>query len=288
MTFDPAAFVDDFREEAGEYLRTLDAQLLKLERNPSDPAPVREMLLAAHTIKGSAAMVTLADVAELAHAVEDVLAHLRDEHRQLDRETADLLFQGVDMLRVMIRRATPGTSVPDPARASLAAAVRRRIQDGAEMVPRSVAAARAAAGVSETSPHPAEAPRILVVEDSTTVRMLVMMQLSDAGYRVEASADGEQALAIALEGAYDLVVASNETRSLRGLDLAAALRATPSYCDVPIIFLSSDDNPEHRQRAAEVGIQAYIRKGSPGQWRLVETVRELLSRPAAHRRGGLA
>jgi len=43
--------------------------------------------------------------------------------------------------------------------------------------------------------------------------------------------------------------------------------------------MSSDDNAEHRRLAAEAGVQAYIRKGSLGQRRLVETVRELVATP---------
>lgn len=273
MTFDPTQYAEEFREEAAEHLRMLDAELLRLERNPSDPAPLREMLLAAHTIKGSAAMVTLNDAAELAHAIEDVLVYLRDEQRQLDRETADLLFQGVDLLRALVRDGTTDPSAPDPAGKALAAALRQRIQVGAEMA--ALAGAQRPAA-TETSAQQLIGPRILVVEDSTTVRMLVTMQLADAGYVVEASADGEQALATALAGTFDLVIASSQTRSLGGLDLAAALRATPAYRDVPIILLSSDERPEHRQRAGEIGIQAYVRKGSADQRRLLETVQELL------------
>jgi len=71
-----------------------------------------------------------------------------------------------------------------------------------------------------------------------------------------------------------------ETRSLRGLDLAEALRASPDCHEVPIILMSSDDNPEHRQRAAAAGVQAYIRKGSFGEQRLVAAAQELAGPPS--------
>jgi CheY-like chemotaxis protein len=232
------------------------------------------MLLAAHTIKGSAAMVTLNDAAALAHAIEDVLVYLRDEQRELDRETADVLFQGLDLLRALVRAGRTNPSAPDPAGTSLAMALRDRIQAGSAVA--TTAGAQAPA-TTETSAQPTEARRILLVEDSTTVRMLVTKQLSDAGYVVEARNDGELALATALAGTFNLVIASSQTRSLGGLDLAAALRAAPAYRDVPIILLSSDERPEHRQRADEIGVQAFVRKGSADQRRLVETVRELLA-----------
>jgi chemotaxis protein histidine kinase CheA len=126
MAFDVSAFLDDFRAEATEGVRTLDAQLLKLERDPSDPSPVREMFLSAHTIKGGAAMLGLGNVNELAHAMEDVLAPLRDEHRPLDSATADLLFTALDSLRDLVEQATPGPATPDSARAELVASLRER------------------------------------------------------------------------------------------------------------------------------------------------------------------
>ena len=285
MSFDPGAFMEEFRSEATEHLQTLDGQLLQLERDPSDPRPIREMFLSAHTIKGGAAMLGLTDVRDLAHAMEDVLASLRDERQPLDPETADLLFRTLDMIRELVGQATPGITVPDPMRTSLAAALRQRIEPQAETTGPSDGERMATTGPSRPA---AEARRVLLVEDSPTVRMLTTMQLSEAGFQVDAVADGKQALARALEEAYDLIVASIETQGLRGLELAATLRGAPSCRDLPIIVMSSDDHPEHRRCAAKVGVQAYIRKGSFGQRRLVETAREILARTEAPRRGELA
>ena len=118
-------------------------------------------------------------------------------------------------------------------------------------------------------------PRALLVDDSATVRLLESMVLQEAGYEVDAVADGSEALARALSQAYQLVVTSVETRGLRGLDLAAAVRALPTGRHVPIIVMSSDDDARQRERAAAVGVQAYIRKGSFGERRLLEAAREL-------------
>src|SRR5215212_3852531 len=126
MNFDPAAFLDDFRVEAADRVRDLDAQLLTLERDPSDLRPIREMFIAAHTVKGGAAMLGLSDVQELAHAMEDLLAHVRDQLHPLDSGTADLLFAALDRLGNLIGTAEPGPATPDTARASLVAALRER------------------------------------------------------------------------------------------------------------------------------------------------------------------
>ena len=106
------------------------------------------------------------------------------------------------------------------------------------------------------------------------------MQLSDAGFEVDALADGAQALVRAVEDSYDVIVASVETRSVRGFDLAAALRGSLTRYDVPIVLLSSEDDPKGRQRAADLGIDGYVQKGSLDSERLVETVRQIVGRTA--------
>ena len=73
MSVDPMAFLGEFWAEATEYLNTFDEQLLRLERDPLDSQPVRAMFLAAHSIKGGAAMLGLIELRELSHALEDVL-----------------------------------------------------------------------------------------------------------------------------------------------------------------------------------------------------------------------
>jgi CheY-like chemotaxis protein/HPt (histidine-containing phosphotransfer) domain-containing protein len=69
-------------------------------------------------------------------------------------------------------------------------------------------------------------------------------------------------------------------RGLRGLDLIAALRAVAAYRDRPMVVMASDENPADRRRAAEIGVEAYIRRGSFGQRRLLEAVRELVTTAA--------
>ena len=119
-------FLDEFQLEAGEKLDIIASQLLRLERDSGNPQPLREMFLAAHTIKGGAAMLRLTDVESLAHAIEDLLSSFRDQQRVLDGPTADLLFQSIDHLRTLVASAS-SESVglePDPRIASFSAQLR--------------------------------------------------------------------------------------------------------------------------------------------------------------------
>src|SRR3954463_15279688 len=119
-----AAYLDEVRAEAAEHLRALDTLLLQLERDPGDPRAVREMFLSAHTIKGGAAMLELASVRELAHALEDVLGVLRDQPEGFDSALADLLFRALDALRALLEHATPGGAGLGNGDAALAASLR--------------------------------------------------------------------------------------------------------------------------------------------------------------------
>lgn len=263
---DPAALLEEFRAEAADHLRVLDAELLRLERSSSDPEPVRRMFLSAHTIKGGAGMVGLTQVRELAHAVEGVLAYLRDQRGMLDTDMADLLFRAVDALRDLLAQG----EAPDAAAgtAQLVAAL-GQYATGKPVGPPPT--------VSRPAPRPG-GPRALVVDDSPTVRMLEEMLLSDAGFAVDAVDSGSEALGRLLGESYDLLVTAIQTRGASGLEVVATLRSSPAGRDIPVILMSSDDNPEHLQRAVELGVWDYIRKGSLGQRRLTEAALEVLER----------
>ena len=82
-------FLSEFQLEAGEKLDIIASQLVQLERDSTNPQPVREMFLAAHTIKGGAAMLRLTDVEALAHGVEELLSTLRDQQPAPNARRAD-------------------------------------------------------------------------------------------------------------------------------------------------------------------------------------------------------
>ncbi len=74
MIMDITEFLYEFQLEAAEKLDLIASQLLQLERDSTNLQPVREMFLAAHTIKGGAPMLRLSGVQALAHALEDLLS----------------------------------------------------------------------------------------------------------------------------------------------------------------------------------------------------------------------
>ena len=265
MGLDLTAFLDDFRTEAAEHLRTLDAQLLALEKDPDDLAPVRAMFLAAHSIKGAGAMMDLADVEALAHAIEDVLSRLREAQQRLDGPTADALFRAFDLLRERVQRGIPGEAPVDPSVEALVA--RLAACDGRAPI------------VAESPPLPAppavaaEEHRALVVEDSATVRLLHATILERNGFAVDTASDGDEGLALVLARSYRLLVVGQALAGRDGPALIAAVREasdTPPAC---LLTLSDDTTDEE---AIPAGMTAIV-VGPPPAEGLVALARATLA-----------
>jgi chemotaxis protein histidine kinase CheA len=286
----PAEFITEFREEAGEKLDAIASHLLRLEREPSNPQAVREMFLAAHTVKGGASMLRLTAIQELAHGLEDVLASFRDQGRTLDRLTADRLFQTIDRLRALVQSASP---------AAVGAEVEPELQEFVDQLRAEARSAEASAAPVE-QPGPAELlpagthtegasaqprpRRALVVDGSATVRELHAHLLRTVGYEVDCVADGDQALSRALRAGYELVVAGLELDGLSGFELTRSLRLSPGYAGVPIILVTADVDAERCQLAVQAGAQTLLRKCGYADEQLTRALAELDSsqqQPAA-------
>ncbi|HEU4884354.1 MAG TPA: Hpt domain-containing protein, partial [Longimicrobium sp.] len=108
MEIDMAAILPVFLAEAEENLAQLEDALLSLEASSGDAEALNTVFRAAHTLKGNAANLGLAPVAEFAHEVEDVLDRLREGAIVLTAPLAGLLLRAVDALRVLVPAAAAG------------------------------------------------------------------------------------------------------------------------------------------------------------------------------------
>jgi two-component system chemotaxis sensor kinase CheA len=108
MDIDMAAILPVFLAEAEENLAQVEDALLALEASPGDAETLNTVFRAAHTLKGNAANLGLAPVAEFAHGVEDVLDRLREGSIVLTAPLAGLLLRAVDALRALVPAAVAG------------------------------------------------------------------------------------------------------------------------------------------------------------------------------------
>lgn len=116
MEIDLAAVRLAFREESAEGLEVFEEALLALESNPADGEILGGAFRAIHTLKGNAASLGYEGLAELAHAVEDLLHGLRAQKLVLTAGLSSLLLEAVDGLRLLLAAAAvdPAGSPPAP------------------------------------------------------------------------------------------------------------------------------------------------------------------------------
>src|SRR5215212_902270 len=97
-----------FLAESREHLKSCNSSLLDWERDPAAVEPVDRLFRAIHTIKGMAATMGYAPVAQLAHASENLLDALRDGRRSATPAILQLLFRSVDTLGRAVEEAAVG------------------------------------------------------------------------------------------------------------------------------------------------------------------------------------
>ena len=126
---------------------------------------------------------------------------------------------------------------------------------------------------------PAAKPRVLVVEDSFTVRELQRSILEAAGYSVVTARDGRDALTVLdRDTGISLVLTDLEMPELDGLGLTRAIRADAARSSLPVVIITSRGAEEDRLRGVEAGADAYMAKRSFDQQALLTTVERLVGR----------
>lgn len=108
--------------------------------------------------------------------------------------------------------------------------------------------------------EPRRKPRVLVVDDSISIRKYVQRFLDRTGYEVEVASDGAAALDVMGRSKFDVVISDLEMPVMHGYDLMAEMKRTPVLKDIPIIVLTSRAGEKHRQKALEMGAQDYLVK----------------------------
>jgi two-component system chemotaxis sensor kinase CheA len=99
---DPVKYAKLFVSESRDLLRAANESLIEFEKDTKNRELVDQVFRSCHTIKGMAAMMNLTAVSEAAHAVEDVLASIREEREAPTPAMIEGIFKGLDELDGMI------------------------------------------------------------------------------------------------------------------------------------------------------------------------------------------
>ena len=102
--------------------------------------------------------------------------------------------------------------------------------------------------------------RILAVDDSPSMRDMVRIALTGAGFEVTQATDGEEALRLAREGSFDLILSDVNMPRMDGVELIRALRAESAYRHTPILMLTTDGSADRKREGKEAGATGWIVK----------------------------
>lgn len=125
----------------------------------------------------------------------------------------------------------------------------------------------AASGVGVPRPAPprsdaprGSAPRVLLVDDSLSVRKFVGLMLERAGFEVQMASDGGEALNLLADTVVDVVVTDLEMPRVNGFELVQDLRRRPETRTLPVVILTTRAGEKHLELARRLGVQHYITK----------------------------
>lgn len=118
--------------------------------------------------------------------------------------------------------------------------------------------------------------RVLVVDDSITVREVQRRLLENQGYGVEVAVDGMEGWNLVRGGRFDLVISDIDMPRLNGLELVRRIKADSRLEHLPVIIVSYKDRDEDRLLGLEAGANYYLTKSSFHDDTLIQAVRELI------------
>jgi two-component system sensor histidine kinase and response regulator WspE len=139
----------------------------------------------------------------------------------------------------------------------------------------------AGAGLAKQAGARAKSKRVLVVDDSLTVRELERKLLANGGYDVEVAVDGVDGWNAIRAGRFDLLVTDIDMPRMDGIELVKLLRRDARLKSLPVVIVSYKDRPEDRQRGLEAGADYYLAKSSFQDQALLKSVGELIGAPTA-------
>jgi two-component system sensor histidine kinase and response regulator WspE len=118
--------------------------------------------------------------------------------------------------------------------------------------------------------------RILVVDDSLTVREMERKLLLSRGFEVDIAIDGIDGWNVVRSGDYDLVITDVDMPRMDGIELVSLIKKDLNLHKLPVMIVSYKDRPEDRARGLSAGADYYLTKGSFHDETLLDAVADLI------------
>ncbi|HIK51393.1 MAG TPA: hybrid sensor histidine kinase/response regulator, partial [Oscillatoriales cyanobacterium M59_W2019_021] len=118
--------------------------------------------------------------------------------------------------------------------------------------------------------------RVLVVDDSLTVREMERKLLENHGYHVEIAVNGMDGWNAVRSGQFDLVVTDVDMPRMTGIEFTSLMRQHPKLKSIPVVIVSYKDREEDRVKGLDAGANYYLTKSSFHDNTFIRAVRDLI------------
>lgn len=118
--------------------------------------------------------------------------------------------------------------------------------------------------------------RILIVDDSLTVREVESRLLINQGYEVETAVNGVDGWNAIRINQYHLIITDVDMPRMNGIELLKAIKKDPHLSHLPVIIVSYKEEEGERRKALEIGAEFYLTKSSFQDETLIETVKKVI------------
>jgi len=104
------------------------------------------------------------------------------------------------------------------------------------------------------------AKRVLIAEDSTSVRQMMEFTLSSAGFEVASAPDGKAAFEKLKTFQPNLILTDLHMPEMNGIELVRAVRSSPEFKFIPILVITNETSTERKKEARGAGATGWIVK----------------------------
>jgi CheY-like chemotaxis protein len=117
--------------------------------------------------------------------------------------------------------------------------------------------------------------KVLVVDDCATTRKLLGLYLKSKGYEVVTAENGLDAIEKVGKETVNLVLSDLNMPYMDGIELIKSLRGNPDTAELPVVMVTTEADPEEREKAFKAGANDYMVKPVTAE-RVTQTIREIM------------
>ncbi len=105
--------------------------------------------------------------------------------------------------------------------------------------------------------------RLLIVDDSSTMRKIIMRGIRQSGFKVDEfleAGNGKEALQVLSSNEVDMILTDINMPEMNGLEFLEALRSEEKTKDVPVVMITTEGAENVVKKAQELGVNGFVRK----------------------------